>query len=260
MDASLATECSNAAQEKKETEQQRSGLVNFSSSLKVVLIPSRQEYKDAGCNLWWSSEDFSAFQDSARSEVKTLSLHENIHPKEAKAKLYQPNPRDLEDDYGNVNIEDDYFNFDHSRESSMDSERNNSSESDAGVPNFFSIPLLSPVPRRSIPKVNSMECLAARKCKRKHKDREKNGKYDMVSEVIFDEDPHEFAFGASSAAPIFYEDLSLCVAVATEAPLLNKERMSRKAGPKDEESVHVPSLILYMTIPLVGYYVLTYCL
>ena len=67
--------------------------VCFNPLLRVILVPSRVEYKCAGlCPiLWWTSSDFFSFQQSAHSEVRLLSAFENIGGREARKKLYQPN-------------------------------------------------------------------------------------------------------------------------------------------------------------------------
>ena len=67
--------------------------VCFDPLLRVILVPSRVEYKCAGlCPiLWWTSSDFFSFQQSAHTEVRLLSAFENIGGREARKKLYQPN-------------------------------------------------------------------------------------------------------------------------------------------------------------------------
>lgn len=64
--------------------------VRFEEYLSVVLIPHRNEYKQANCNLWWSKMDFFKFQRLAYSEIRLLSILQNISFQEAKKKLYQP--------------------------------------------------------------------------------------------------------------------------------------------------------------------------
>jgi len=70
--------------------------VNFSHALRVVLIPSKEEYRSAGLNssLWWDSSDFSGFQQTAHSEILLFSKFEKIDIKSARKKLYQPNQCD----------------------------------------------------------------------------------------------------------------------------------------------------------------------
>ena len=70
--------------------------VTFLPTIKLILIASRNEYKTAGLNsiLWWTGSDFFGFQQSAHSELRLLSSYENINMKEARKKLYQPDPND----------------------------------------------------------------------------------------------------------------------------------------------------------------------
>ena len=88
--------------------------VYFDPYLKVILVPSRGEYKCAGlCPiLWWTSSDFFSFQQSAHSEVRLLSAFENIGGKEARMKLYQPSDQasaDLEVLENMCATTDDYY-------------------------------------------------------------------------------------------------------------------------------------------------------
>lgn len=69
--------------------------VSFNNRVTVVLIPQRKEIKAAGCDLWWSRGDYSAFQQSAHSEIRLYAMYENINCKEAKNMLYQPSENDL---------------------------------------------------------------------------------------------------------------------------------------------------------------------
>ena len=39
--------------------------IKFDSFLNIVLIPSRFEFKEANCDLWWKSSDYKFFQQSA---------------------------------------------------------------------------------------------------------------------------------------------------------------------------------------------------
>lgn len=69
--------------------------VSFNTRVTVVLIPERKEIKEAQCDLWWGRNDFSAFQQSAHSEIRLYAMYENINCKEAKNMLYQPSENDL---------------------------------------------------------------------------------------------------------------------------------------------------------------------
>jgi len=70
----------------------------FLSTLIHSLI--RTEYKAAGLysSLWWSTDDYFGFQQSAISEVRMMVNCKNIAVKAAKRLLYQPN-EELSDDY-----------------------------------------------------------------------------------------------------------------------------------------------------------------
>jgi hypothetical protein len=67
-----------------------SSKVKFHEFMKVVLIPTKDEYKRARCDLWWKRGDFLSFQKSAGQELRFLSLTQNINIQEAKRQLYQP--------------------------------------------------------------------------------------------------------------------------------------------------------------------------
>jgi hypothetical protein len=70
--------------------------IQIHDDLKVVLVPSRHEYNAAGLKsvLWWNSNDFINFQQSAHSEILLLASCQNIDFKAARRKLYQPNQLD----------------------------------------------------------------------------------------------------------------------------------------------------------------------
>jgi hypothetical protein len=73
-------------------EERKSRKVTFNSNLRVVLIPSTLDYHAAGLvgHLWWGCADYKAFQASAYSELKLLSVFEGIDLRSAKKMLYQP--------------------------------------------------------------------------------------------------------------------------------------------------------------------------
>jgi hypothetical protein len=66
--------------------------LNFSNTLRVVLIPSRGEYKTAGLNpsLWWTGKEFKEFQKTSNAEILLMAKYENIDVRSARKKLYQP--------------------------------------------------------------------------------------------------------------------------------------------------------------------------
>ena len=67
--------------------------VNFLPTVRVVLIPSRMEYKDADMAplLWWEDTDYSAFKKSAIRELKAvMEIQHLTSTKQALQVLYQP--------------------------------------------------------------------------------------------------------------------------------------------------------------------------
>ena len=84
----------------------KNSTVEFNKFSKVVLIPSRQEYKSVIGELWWDRSDYSSFQQSASSELRLFSICENVCFQEAKRKLYQPNG-----DSRNEIPDDSYFDY-----------------------------------------------------------------------------------------------------------------------------------------------------
>lgn len=71
--------------------------VRFNSSMKVILIPSLVEYKDAGLSsiIWWNYSDYSNFCSEANRELNLLRAFENIDIATAKVLLYQPSKYDI---------------------------------------------------------------------------------------------------------------------------------------------------------------------
>lgn len=65
--------------------------VSFSERVRVVLVPTRLEYKQADLIplLWWNGEEYISFQQQAYSELRLLSTNENIDMKQARVRLYQ---------------------------------------------------------------------------------------------------------------------------------------------------------------------------
>ena len=70
----------------------------FNELVKVVLIPSRQEYKAHGLelSLWWTNTDYFQFQQEARSEITLCATYENLTFTQARTKLYQPDPNEAD--------------------------------------------------------------------------------------------------------------------------------------------------------------------
>jgi hypothetical protein len=63
--------------------------VSFSNELRVILVPSRKEYRDSGVHqdLWWQSNDYLAFKYSAEHERSTRAADPNAHPRPSSAIL-----------------------------------------------------------------------------------------------------------------------------------------------------------------------------
>lgn len=77
--------------------------VRFHDFMKVVLIPTKEEFKRANCDLWWKRHDFATFQRDASSEIRIYSLIQNVNLHEAKRVLYQPQPGELDQSDPNNN-------------------------------------------------------------------------------------------------------------------------------------------------------------
>ena len=73
-------------------EKELSKHVVFDQSVRVILIPSRGEYRRVGLYsvLWWNSFEFGQFQASAQNEIRALASAEGIGARAARRKLYQP--------------------------------------------------------------------------------------------------------------------------------------------------------------------------
>jgi len=71
--------------------------VEFAEAVKIILVPSRGEYKSSGiCNmLWWDAFEFSQFQATASVEIRAFAQDQGIGARAARRKLYQPLPRDI---------------------------------------------------------------------------------------------------------------------------------------------------------------------
>ena len=74
--------------------------VAFAQAVRIILVPSRNEYRKSGLQhaLWWEAAEFSQFQTTAITEIRAFALEKGIAARAARRKLYQPAPRDL--DYG----------------------------------------------------------------------------------------------------------------------------------------------------------------
>lgn len=68
----------------------KSPRVQFRDHLNMILIPTRHEFKDAKCDLWWVQKDFQFFRTTAENEIRLLAMIKKITFREAKTKLFQP--------------------------------------------------------------------------------------------------------------------------------------------------------------------------
>ena len=67
--------------------------VRFDNDVKVVLIPTREEYEEAQLTnlLWWSEDQYKQFKKSALAELKLFLLaYPSLDTKSALKIIYQP--------------------------------------------------------------------------------------------------------------------------------------------------------------------------
>jgi hypothetical protein len=87
--------------------------VRFHEYMKVVLIPTKEEFKKANCDLWWKRTDFMSFQKNANAELRLVSMIQNISIQEAKHLLFQPQPasssQETEPELTNNNLSVNYI-------------------------------------------------------------------------------------------------------------------------------------------------------
>lgn len=72
------------------------GALSFRDLVDVVLIPSRNEFRAACCDLWWTRNDFLQNQQATICEIRQYAAHESLSPRDARRKLYQPTADDLD--------------------------------------------------------------------------------------------------------------------------------------------------------------------
>jgi hypothetical protein len=73
--------------------------VSFHGSVRVVLIPTRSEYRQVGLSrtIWWHESDYSTFKREAVAELKAfMSAINSSDAKASLALLYQPTASELE--------------------------------------------------------------------------------------------------------------------------------------------------------------------
>lgn len=72
-------------------------LLRFSSTVHVLLIPSRAELLPIFESIYWRQEDYTHFKRDAVKEIREAAYLYGLPPKEAMTLLYQPQP-ELKDD------------------------------------------------------------------------------------------------------------------------------------------------------------------
>lgn len=177
-----------------------SRLVEFSESMRVVLIPSRTDYMAAGLikNLWWTAPDYLSFQQSAYSEIRLLSVFEGIDPMAAKQKLYGIGSSSMDSIYESLG------NLLGSSASSSQSE-----ESDSDKPNRKKYDVEeTPGHETNIATASNSE--------------------ELISTVSLESKSNKIAQESISKADDLMLMLTLCVPLQHYIPLLFKERKSRK--------------------------------
>lgn len=200
--------------------------VQFHSFLNIVLIPSRVEYKQAKCDLWWKGDDFYTFQQSACSELRLVCACENISMKDARRKLYQPTINDSRMSLDGV--EDDYDNYYDDVDVALDRV---SDMSEIAVEQSVCMDH-APLSPADMKKVSSLELLTE----------------ERLKHLIDSEEAEELS-----------EDdcLSLCVP-QTEVELLStKEKSSSRSSRSgnSESSQSLAAIVGIVTAPILGYYI-----
>lgn len=208
-------------------DESNSSKLRFNNSLKIVLIPSRYEFKEASCDLWWNASDYKLFQQSASSEIRLFALYESIPLKDARRKLYQPQEHDLL--YNNNNDEEDSYY----EKNIIEDKNNHSITSISNIIEDVENKNNSGEVIRPIHKVSSIDCIAAKKIKQ------------IQKKVVVKEDI------SNDLDELMDYYLSLCVPLEQPELLSFKERPSRKQSPWN-----MLSLFGVLSLPIVGYYLL----
>lgn len=260
--------------------------VSFCGSVSVVLIPERSEYKIANCDLWWNREDYFSFHQSAFSELKLFSLYENICPREARKKLYQPTDADRETDgacsYG------EFFETD--SDNPEESMKENIIDSDVQV-NVRPMQKISSIDQlaqnaennlnRMNPKLMPKESSIEKLCSKAAPKEEEvfDGLLHHTSSVPMDlcsaagEEEEELTLPIESPTKVSAEAeaeyfLSFCVQMSEAEQLCTKSKRrgskQRRSKRTTDEADPANSLTFVLglfsfTLPIVGYYVMHYC-
>jgi hypothetical protein len=218
----------------KRGQERRNRIVNFSDSMRVILVPSLVDYKSAGLitKLWWSGSDYRFFQQSACSEIRLLSVFEGIDLNAARKKLYG---------LGSTSLS--YF-LPESEESSRSSSSSSSKKNDS------SIVCPQPSPSNSSPHKPAHTSSEAKDSPEEPSLKpsiENENKEEMVGKF---ETPSRLSTSVTS--PTVEEGdsfLTLCVPLGEAMPLRYIERPSRKAGGewiKDFITVGVASIFAFV--------------
>lgn len=66
--------------------------VKFGNAINVVLIPTREEYRQASLDkgIWWRKSELKTFKEDAVEELKIVMLGSKLDLPHARAVLYQP--------------------------------------------------------------------------------------------------------------------------------------------------------------------------
>jgi hypothetical protein len=63
--------------------------LRWSRAVPTILIPSKDEFKRSGCDLWWNESEIAQFRQEAYEELCRVSRIFSISKREAKNILYQ---------------------------------------------------------------------------------------------------------------------------------------------------------------------------
>jgi len=81
--------------------------ITFHQSVKVILIPTRNEYKAASLlkDLWWDDSDYREFKASTITEIQSVMMREVVDSRAACDILYQSKMNCLNDSLTTNNTE-----------------------------------------------------------------------------------------------------------------------------------------------------------
>jgi hypothetical protein len=64
--------------------------LRWSMTVPTILIPTKEEFKEVGCDIWWHYGDILLFKREAKEEITRATSDLNLSWNDAKALLYQP--------------------------------------------------------------------------------------------------------------------------------------------------------------------------